>query len=280
MMTAANNSSAIPNALTPNVLTIAGSDSGGGAGIQADIKAMSANGVYAASVITAVTAQNTQGVTAIHDIPVDVIAAQIDAVLSDIKCNAVKIGMLSQVAVIRLVADKIKQYDMSPVVLDPVMVATSGDQLLQTEAVDALKSDLIPLVEVITPNLHEAAILSGLPLATTQDAMLSTAENLMELGSKAVLLKGGHLPGDQSGDVLLDASGEAQWFMSKRVDTHNTHGTGCTLSSALSAFLARGESLTNAAALAKDYIHAAIETADQLNVGHGSGPVNHFHRLL
>ena len=264
----------LPN--IPNVLTIAGSDSSGGAGIQADIKAMSANGVYAASVITAITAQNTLGVSAIHDVPVDIIEAQIDAVLSDIDCAAVKIGMLSQKTVIQLVSEKIKQYDLQTVVLDPVMVATSGDKLLAEVAIDTLKKELIPKVTVLTPNLIEAAILSGLTPATNQTEMLDCAEKLILLGAKAVLLKGGHLEGDQSSDLLFSADGDITWLSSARIASNNTHGTGCTLSSALCAFLAQGQPLTVAAKLAKEYIQSAIQAAHQLQVGRGSGPVNHF----
>lgn len=278
MTTVTQNSSSIFNGV-PNVLTIAGSDSGGGAGIQADIKAISANGVYAASVITAITAQNTQGVSAIHDVPIDIIAAQIDAVMSDLEIKAIKIGMLSQSNVIRLVAEKIAQYQCQQVVLDPVMVATSGDKLLIDEAVDILKKQLIPLVQVITPNLHEAAILSGMSVATTQEQMIVTAQKLSMLGSKAVLLKGGHLEGKNSGDLLLDQDGEAHWFQSERIKTKNTHGTGCTLSSALATFLAKGENLPAAAELAKTYIHESIKAADELDVGSGSGPVHHFHQF-
>lgn len=274
MMTSNKNIAAIPN-----VLTIAGSDSGGGAGIQADIKAMSANGVYAASVITAITAQNTQGVTAIHDVPVDIIAAQMDAVMSDLKFEAIKIGMLSQAAVIRLIAEKLAQYEFQQVVLDPVMVATSGDKLLIDEAVDILKNELIPRVQVITPNLHEAAILSEMEIAITQEQMLETAQKLSTLGAKAVLLKGGHLDGQESGDLLLDEHGQTHWYMSERINTKNTHGTGCTLSSALAAFLAKGQSLPIATEHAKAYIHESIKTADDLGVGNGSGPVHHFHKF-
>lgn len=262
--------------IIPNVLTIAGSDSGGGAGIQADIKAMSANGVYAASVITAITAQNTQGVHAIHDVPVAIIEAQIDAVLSDIECAAVKIGMLSQAVVIELVAEKLKQYEVQTVVLDPVMVATSGDPLLQEAAIEMLKKQLIPLATVITPNLYEAAILSGVTPASNQAEMLQCAEKLMGLGSDAVLLKGGHLQDEQSSDLLVNANGEMEWFSSPRIASSNTHGTGCTLSSALCAFLAQGEPLARATKLAKSYIQSTIKAADQLQVGSGSGPVNHF----
>ena len=262
--------------IIPNVLTIAGSDSGGGAGIQADNKAMSANGVYAASVITAITAQNTQGVHAIHDVPVAIIEAQIDAVLSDIECAAVKIGMLSQAVVIELVAEKLKQYEVQTVVLDPVMVATSGDPLLQEAAIEMLKKQLIPLATVITPNLYEAAILSGVTPASNQAEMLQCAEKLMGLGSDAVLLKGGHLQDEQSSDLLVNANGEMEWFSSPRIASSNTHGTGCTLSSALCAFLAQGEPLARATKLAKSYIQSTIKAADQLQVGSGSGPVNHF----
>ena len=271
-MKIANNKSLI----IPNVMTIAGSDSGGGAGIQADIKAMSANGVYAASVITAITAQNTQGVHAIHDVPVAIIEAQIDAVLSDIECAAVKIGMLSQAVVIELVAEKLKQYEVQTVVLDPVMVATSGDPLLQEAAIEMLKKQLIPLATVITPNLYEAAILSGVTPASNQAEMLQCAEKLMGLGSDAVLLKGGHLQDEQSSDLLVNANGEMEWFSSPRIASSNTHGTGCTLSSALCAFLAQGEPLARATKLAKSYIQSTIKAADQLQVGSGSGSVNHF----
>ena len=264
----------LPN--IPNVLTIAGSDSGGGAGIQADIKAMSANGVYAASVITAITAQNTLGVNAIHNVPVDIIEAQIDAVLSDIDCVAVKIGMLSKKTVIQLVSKKIKQYDLQTVVLDPVMVATSGDQLLAEVAIDTLKKELIPKATIITPNIIEAGILSGLAPATNQTEMVACAEKLILLGAKAVLLKGGHLDGDQSSDLLLNTDGDVTWLSSTRIATNNTHGTGCTLSSALCAFLAQGQPLTVATKLAKEYIQSAIQAANQLQVGCGSGPVNHF----
>ena len=264
----------LPN--IPNVLTIAGSDSGGGAGIQADIKAMSANGVYAASVITAITAQNTLGVNAIHNVPVDIIEAQIDAVLSDIDCVAVKIGMLSQKTVIQLVSKKIKQYDLQTVVLDPVMVATSGDQLLAEVAIDTLKKELIPKATIITPNIIEAGILSGLAPATNQTEMVDCAEKLILLGAKAVLLKGGHLDGDQSSDLLLNTDGDVTWLSSTRIATNSTHGTGCTLSSALCAFLAQGQPLTVATKLAKEYIQSAIQAANQLQVGCGSGPVNHF----
>lgn len=264
------------NPTIPNVLTIAGSDSGGGAGIQADIKTMSANGVYAASVITAITAQNTQGVSAIHDVPIDHIAAQIDAVLSDIDCSAIKIGMLSQPAVIELVAEKIRQYQIPLVVLDPVMVATSGDKLLHEVAIEMLKTELMPLATVVTPNLLEVSILSDFPVAISQDEMLESAKELICLGAQAVLLKGGHLDSASSSDLLLDARHDMKWFLGERVATKNTHGTGCTLSSAVCAFLAKGQTLVNAVTLAKEYIQRAIQSADQLDVGTGSGPVNHF----
>jgi len=274
MTTDMQNSSRIPN-----VLTIAGSDSGGGAGIQADIKAISANGAFACSVITALTAQNTVGVTAIHDVPVEIIAAQIDAVLSDIDIAVVKIGMLSQPEVIHVICEKIKQYELKNIVLDPVMVATSGDLLMQEEAVGALKQDLIPLVQIVTPNLQEAAILLGSKIAKNKDEMLATGMALADQFDTAVLLKGGHLEGGHSGDLLvqIDGSDETiQWFTSERIDTKNTHGTGCTLSSALAVQIAKGYPLNEAVGLAKSYIHKAISEADVLNVGHGSGPVHHF----
>lgn len=265
----------------PIVLTIAGSDSSGGAGIQADIKTMSALGVYSASVITAITAQNTQGVLAIHDVPLDVIGAQLDAVLSDLNVQAIKIGMLSQADTIHLVADKLVQYDCQHIVFDPVMVATSGDSLLHggsvNVAVNVFKEKLIPLSQVMTPNLHEAAILTGNELVKNQADMLATAQELALLGSQAVLLKGGHLEGDESCDLLFDCINNEHHFLpSTRIKTHNTHGTGCTLSSAIASYLAKGESVLSASQQAKQYIHQAISHANELAIGQGSGPVHHF----
>lgn len=258
------------------VLTIAGSDSGGGAGIQADIKAISAMGCFATSAITAITAQNTLGVDAVHPVPLDILAAQIDAVLSDIGTDAIKIGMLHSAEVASLVADKIEQYGITNVVLDPVMVSTSGHKLIEDNAIEIMKNRLIPLARVITPNLPEAEILSGCTI-TAQQEFPQIATLLSHNNSTSVLLKAGHLNGDTLTDYFYNAEdGSMTLLPSKRVDTRNTHGTGCTLSSALAAALARGESLTEAAISAKRYIEQAIITGAKYDIGHGHGPVNHF----
>lgn len=261
------------------VLTIAGSDSGGGAGIQADIKAISAMGCFASSAITAITAQNTLGVDAVHPVPLDILAAQIDAVLSDIGTDAIKIGMLHSAEVVSLVADKIEQYGITNVVLDPVMVSTSGHKLIEDNAIEIMKNRLIPLARVITPNLPEAEILSGCTI-TAQQEFPQIATFLSHNNSTSVLLKAGHLNGDTLTDYFYNAEdGIMTLLPSKRVDTRNTHGTGCTLSSALAAALARGESLTEAAISAKRYIEQAIITGAKYDIGHGHGPVNHFFAL-
>ena len=264
--------------MTANALTIAGSDSGGGAGIQADLKTFSALGTYGASVITAVTAQNTKVVTAISDIPPDVIAAQMDAVFSDIRIDAVKIGMLSRPEVIEVVADRLNYYGTKPIVLDPVMVSKSGDRLLQPDAVSALVQHLLPMATVITPNLPEAGDLLGREAPTDEASMIQALDSLRDLGAKAVLLKGGHLDGPNSYD-LFDNGKDRQQLQAERIDTNNTHGTGCTLSAAIAALLARGFALPAAVRTAKTYISQAISAADQLSVGHGHGPVHHFHAL-
>jgi hydroxymethylpyrimidine/phosphomethylpyrimidine kinase len=261
--------------MTPIAVTIAGSDSGGGAGIQADLKTFAALGVYGASVIAALTAQNTQGVTAIHDVPADFIAAQIDAVFTDLDVNAVKIGMLSQAAAIEAVAAGLTRHQARNIVLDPVMVATSGDRLLAQEAVAALTRDLIPRALVVTPNLHEAAALTGLPLARNEQDMEAQAREILSLGPRRVLIKGGHGTGDDSVDLLVSANDVVR-LSAPRIATKNTHGTGCTLSSAIAAGLAKGLDLTSAVRAAKDYVTAAIAAADRLHVGHGHGPLNHF----
>ncbi|MGH1480064.1 MAG: bifunctional hydroxymethylpyrimidine kinase/phosphomethylpyrimidine kinase [Geminicoccales bacterium] len=261
-----------------NVLTIAGSDSGGGAGIQADLKAFSALGVYGASVITAITAQNTHSVTAISDIPPDVIGAQLDAVFSDIRIDAVKIGMLSRPDVIEVVADRLRHYGAQPIVLDPVMVSKSGDRLLQADAVSALAERLLPLATVITPNLPEAGVLLNREPPDDEASMNQAIEELRALGAKAVLLKGGHLQGPKSFD-LFDNGHDRQLLLAERIETKNTHGTGCTLSAAIAALLGRGHDLPDAVKVAKAYISKAIAAADQLDVGHGHGPVHHFHAL-
>ncbi|HKA73257.1 MAG TPA: bifunctional hydroxymethylpyrimidine kinase/phosphomethylpyrimidine kinase [Xanthobacteraceae bacterium] len=261
---------------TPIAVTIAGSDSSGGAGIQADLKTFSALGVYGASVITALTAQNTRGVSAIHDVPPDFIAAQIDAVFSDLKVDAVKIGMLSQPAVIEAVTAGLERHRAREVVLDPVMVAASGDRLLAPDAIDVLRRVLIPRARVITPNLPEAAALLGDPVAADETEMRRQGERLLALGCGAVLMKGGHGEGPQSVDLLVEAGSVAR-FAADRIATRNTHGTGCTLSSAIAAGLARGRDLAAAVGEAKAYVTASIAAADRLQVGSGHGPTHHFH---
>lgn len=261
-----------------NILTIAGSDSGGGAGIQADLKTFSALSTYGASVITAITAQNTHTVTAISDVPTDVIKAQLDAVFSDIRIDAVKIGMLSRPEVIEVVAERLRHYQVKPIVLDPVMVSKSGDNLLQPEAVSALAQHLLPLATIITPNLPEAGVLLNQDTPHDEASMILAIDELRNLGANAVLLKGGHLEGPDSFDIF-DNGHDRQHLHAERIDTKNTHGTGCTLSAAIAAFLGRGFTLQAAVKAAKDYISQAIAAADQLDVGHGHGPVHHFHSL-
>lgn len=261
----------------PIAVTIAGSDSGGGAGIQADLKAFSANGVYGASIITALTAQNTRGVDAIHDVPPAFIAAQIDSVFSDLRVDAVKIGMLSQAAVIETVAAGLSRHGARRIVLDPVMVATSGDRLLADSAVEALRRVLIPRAALITPNLPEAAALLDTAIARTEADMAHQGRALLGLGAAAVLIKGGHGEGPEATDLLMSPEGTIR-LATPRVPTRNTHGTGCTLSSAIAAGLAKGETLESAVRTAKAYVSAAIAAADRLGVGHGHGPTHHFHR--
>lgn len=259
-------------------LTIAGSDSGGGAGIQADLKAFSALGVYGASVITAVTAQNTRGVTGVADIPPDMVRAQLDAVFDDLRVDAVKIGMLSRVDTITEVAKALRRYRPRHVVLDPVMVAKSGDVLLQPDAISALSSELLPLATVVTPNLPEAIALGGWEGEVTLESMPEIARTILNHGAGAVLLKGGHLQSEHSPDLLMTQEGSAL-FPGERIETKNTHGTGCTLSSAIAALLARGLPLHDAIREAKAYLAEAIRRADELEVGSGHGPVHHFHAL-
>jgi hydroxymethylpyrimidine/phosphomethylpyrimidine kinase len=261
-----------------NVLTIAGSDSGGGAGIQADLKTFSALGTYGASVITALTAQNTRAVTGIHDIPPEFVAAQLDAVFDDIDFAATKIGMLSRPEIIEVVADGLRRHGAANIVLDPVMVAKSGDRLLRAEAIAALKERLLPLAAVITPNLPEAAVLLDGKAVRDPAGMVAAAAALRELGPQAVLLKGGHLETSDSIDVLDDGA-EPITLAAPRIATRNTHGTGCTLASAIAALLARGQPLREAVQGAKAYVTEAIRAADRLAVGHGHGPVHHFHAL-
>jgi hydroxymethylpyrimidine/phosphomethylpyrimidine kinase len=262
--------------MTAIAVTIAGSDSGGGAGIQADLKTFSALGVYGASIITALTAQNTMGVQGIHNVPPDFVAQQIDSVFSDLEVRAVKIGMLSQPAIIEAVAEGLQRYSQTQVVLDPVMVAASGDRLLAPEAVDALRYVLLPRALLVTPNLPEAAALLDEPQAEDEQAMCRQAERILALGPQAVLVKGGHGTGRESTDILMDTQG-VRSFSTPRIETRNTHGTGCTLSSAVAAGLAKGLPLADAVAAGKDFISAAIGASAQLHIGRGHGPVHHFH---
>ncbi len=263
--------------MTPIALTIAGSDSSGGAGIQADLKTFSALGAYGCSVITALTAQNTLGVQAIADIEPDFIAQQLQSVFSDLSINAVKVGMLSRAATITTVADAIDHFQPGCLVFDPVMVATSGDMLLQQEAVSCLKEILLPKTTLITPNLAEAAVLSGREKPTSIQDMEAMVDPLLALGARAILLKGGHLSGSKAIDLFHDGK-QLHRLESPRVKTINTHGTGCTLSSAITALLARGYSLSEAVQGGKDYITGAISHASALAIGRGHGPVHHFYK--
>jgi hydroxymethylpyrimidine/phosphomethylpyrimidine kinase len=258
------------------VLTIAGSDSGGGAGIQADLKTFSALGCYGMSVVTALTAQNTTGVTGIHAVPPDFVVQQMAAVFSDIGTDAVKIGMLYSAELIQAVSDGLRRHEASNIVLDPVMVAQSGDKLLQDAAITALKNHLLPLATVLTPNLPEAAVLLGQEVKGLDD-MQEAAKNLAAFGSRSVLLKGGHAQGDDSSDVLYIAEDDLCVVLGdRRIRTANTHGTGCTLSSAIAAYLAKGEAIAPAIRKAKTYIGEAIRAGAPYRLGHGSAPVHHF----
>lgn len=260
----------------PRVLTIAGSDSGGGAGIQADIKAISATGSYAASAITAITVQNTVGVEAVHPVPVEILSGQISAVISDIGVDAVKIGMLHSPEVVRAVRDRLVEFGVKNIVLDPVMVATSGHRLIEDSAIEVLVSELVPMARVITPNVPEAEILAGEKINSQAD-LPSIARKLSCGGKVSVLMKAGHLTEDELVDVFYNAEEDhCIELKSKRLFTPNTHGTGCTLSSAFASFLAQGYSLDDAARAAKDYITNAIASGAEYEIGHGHGPVNHF----
>lgn len=262
----------------PNVLTIAGSDSGGGAGIQADLKTFSALGTFGASVIAALTAQNTRAVTAIHNVPPDFVEAQLNAVFSDIEMAAVKVGMLGSAPLIERVARGLVRHEVRTLVVDPVMVAKSGDPLLEPDAVQHLTEQLIPLATVLTPNLPEARVLLNQPFESTEAAQRQAAKALLALGPKYVLVKGGHFETEESVDWLVGPNGEMR-LAAPRYATPNTHGTGCTLSSAIAAFLAHGYDVPAAVERAKAYMTAAIQHADQLAVGRGHGPVHHFHAL-
>jgi hydroxymethylpyrimidine/phosphomethylpyrimidine kinase len=264
----------------PRLLTIAGSDSGGGAGIQADLKTFAAHGAYGMSVIAALTAQNTREVRAVHEVPPEMVAAQIDAVLEDLGADAIKIGMLSSAAIVRAVADRLRFHLKGrkiPVVLDPVMVAKSGDRLLREDAVEALRSDLLPLATLVTPNVPELEALTGLA-AGTEEERLAAARSLAARGP-AVLAKGGHAEGEEVVDLLLDRDGRVHRFAHPRLHTPSTHGTGCTLSSAIAARLGAGEEMPRAVAGAIDYLAGALAAAYPLGTGDGHGPVNHLFAL-
>jgi hydroxymethylpyrimidine/phosphomethylpyrimidine kinase len=257
----------------PRVLSIAGSDSGGGAGIQADLKTMGALGCFGMTAITAITAQNTQGVRAIQALPAALLEQQIDAVVEDIGVDAVKIGMLHEPEVVRAVARAIDRHQLQRVVLDPVMVATSGDRLIAQDTMAVLVAELFPRVTVVTPNLDEAGWFVGHAI-TTADALEGAARELRALGARSVLLKGGHLSGPVLTDLLLEGDSVMRWA-GERIDTPNTHGTGCTLSSAIACGLARGLPLADAVAQARDYVRAALHASAQWRLGRGHGPLNH-----
>lgn len=263
-----------PLAPHPTALTIAGSDSGGGAGIQADLKAFEANGVFGMSVVTALTAQNTREVTAVHAVPPAFIGAQIDAVTSDLPVGAVKTGMLGTADVVEAVADGIARWRLTPVVVDPVMVSKGGHPLLAPEAVEAVRARMLPLADVLTPNAHEAEALVGFAVRTLADARRA-ADRLLADGPRAVLVKGGHLDGEADAvDLLVTADGEAWTLRMPRLDTLHTHGTGCTYASAIAARLARGEDLLTAVSTARGYLQAAIAASPGLGGGHG--PTRHL----
>ena len=254
-------------------MTIAGSDSGGGAGIQADLKTFGAMGVFGASTITAITAQNTLGVTAIHEIPAAIIEAQIDAVLTDIGADAVKTGMLSSSQIIQAVASKMSEHNVAKLVVDPVMVAKGGDRLLREDAVEALRGKLLPLATVITPNLPEAEVLSGLTIRSLEDAK-EAAKRVLNAGAATVVIKGGHLSGNESVDIFYNGT-EFHELRAERIDTKNTHGTGCTFASAIAAGLAKDQPLLEAVTQAKEYVTNAIR--GNLSIGGGHGPLDHFY---
>jgi hydroxymethylpyrimidine/phosphomethylpyrimidine kinase len=262
----------------PVALSIAGSDSSGGAGIQADLKTFAALGVYGASVVTALTAQNTRGVTGIHPVPPAFVTAQLEAVFSDLDVAAVKIGMVAQLATIDAIVAGLARWSPRHVVLDPVMVATSGDRLLDADAIAALRTKLIPHAALITPNLPEAAALLDEPVASSGAAIERQGRLLLATGCGAVLIKGGHGQGAESVDYLFRAGGVVA-FAAPRIATKNTHGTGCSLSSAIAALLAKGEDMETAVRHAKTWISTAIAGADRLGIGHGHGPIHHFHKF-
>lgn len=259
----------------PIVLTIAGSDSSGGAGIQADLKTMSAIGVFGTSAITAITAQNTCEVRAIQGIDPSIVRQQIEAVLDDLPCRTVKLGMLYARPTIEAIADCLAHYPLDHIVLDPVMVSTSGCRLIEEEAIEAVKSLLLPRATLVTPNIPETEILSGLPVTNERDMELA-AQRLFRIGCRAVLIKGGHLEGTESYDLLFTPHADPMRYTSPRVATRNTHGTGCTFSSAIASYLALGHTLPDAVAAAKHYLTQALQAGADVTIGHGHGAVNHL----
>ncbi len=257
------------------ILTIAGSDCSGGAGIQADIKTITAHGMYAMSAITALTAQNTMGVSGIFEADPAFVGQQLDSIFTDIVPDAVKIGMVSNRRIIHIIAEKLKEYKAVNIVADPVMVATSGSKLLSDEAIDSLLHELLPLASVITPNIPEAEVLSGLAIKNKDD-MIQAAEKIGTWLPNAILVKGGHMVSDATD--LLHAEGKNRWFLSERIDNPNTHGTGCTLSSAIACGLAAGDSMEDSIQNAKEYLTGALRS--MLDLGRGSGPLNHMYRII
>jgi len=262
--------------MTAIAVTIAGSDSSGGAGIHADLRTFAALGVHGATVLAALTAQNTMGVTAIHNVPADFIAAQIDAVYSDLDVGAAKTGMLAQAAAIGAVAKGLSRHRAKNIVVDPVMVASTGAALLAPDAIETMRTELIPRALVVTPNLPEAAMLTGASLARNEQEMEAQARKILALGARHVLIKGGHGKGADSVDLLI-GEGKVLRLSAPRIATNNTHGSGCTLSSAIAAGLAKGRDLVTAVQEAKAYVTAAIVGADRLKIGHGHGPLHHFY---
>jgi hydroxymethylpyrimidine/phosphomethylpyrimidine kinase len=258
-----------------SVLTIAGSDSGGGAGIQADLKTFAALGCFGTSAITAITVQNTMGVTGIHRIPAAIVEGQIIAVMDDIQPSSIKVGMVHSTELAITISNALQKYPRVPVVFDPVMVATSGDKLIEDDTIAVIKKALFPLSQLITPNLDEAVVLAGKPITNVQE-MKEAATTLLQTGCKAVLLKGGHLKGEQVYDVYADQQGKQAVFTSSYIVSHNVHGTGCTLSSAIAAYIALGASLEDAIVQAREYIIKAIEEGKDVQTGKGNGPLNHF----
>lgn len=261
----------------PVILSIAGSDSSGGAGIQADLKAISALGAYGATAITAITVQNTMGVRAIHAIPSEYVLGQIEAVMDDISPDAIKIGMINDIEIVRVITKTIKKYHPKHVVFDPVMVSTSGSKLIEDNAIEVLTEELMPLADLITPNLDEATVLTGKYIKDLSD-MKSAAKELLKFGSKAVLLKGGHLKDKTMYDILqLQSQEEPFIFTGKHINSKNVHGTGCTLSSAIATYLAFGMNMPDAVDKAKTYVAEAIDSGKDIAIGHGNGPLNHFY---